>query len=208
MIRKPALLFILLLVWANADGSPMNSQDRMDSRARTDMIEALQAQGPHASLGEAAEVFGQLVGTWDLTCERYAADGTHTSSQGAWHFGWIVDGRMLQDVIYFFPEGRSAERVGGTTLRFYDTQTKQWRVTFFAPARNAVISLVGGAVGDRIVLLGTDVDGASLRWSFNDIKPDSLRWKGEISSDGGKTWRVEQEMRLTRRTRRTGPTGS
>jgi hypothetical protein len=48
------------------------------------------------------------------------------------------------------------------------------------------------------VLLGTDVDGSALRWSFNDIKSDSLYWKGEISSDGGKTWRVEQEMHLTR----------
>ena len=62
-----------------------------------------------------------------------------------------------------------------------------------------MISLAGGVVGDRIVLLGVDVDGSPLRWSFNDIKPDSLYWKGEISSDGGKTWRVEQEMRLTKR---------
>ena len=188
MTVKLASACVLVLAWSLANGS--------------DMVDALQAQGPHASLGEAAGVFGHLVGTWDLTCERYAADGTRTSSRGVWHFGWIVDGRMLQDVIYFFPQGRPGERVGGTTLRLYDTQTKQWHVTFFAPARNAVISLVGGAAGDRIVLFGTDVDGSPLRWSFNDIKPDSLYWKGEISSDGGKTWRVEQEMRLTRRTPR------
>jgi hypothetical protein len=197
MMRKLVLACIALAA-AMTDGIAVTPSHSVNTRTDSDMIEALKAQGPHASLGEAAGVFGQLVGTWDLTCERYAADGTRTSSRGVWHFGWIVDGRMMQDVIYFFPTGQSAQRVGGTTLRFYDTQAKQWRVTFFAPTRNAVISLVGGRAGDRILLLGTDVDGSALRWSFNDIKADSLYWKGEISSDGGRTWRVEQEMHLTR----------
>jgi uncharacterized protein (DUF2249 family) len=80
----------------------------------------------------------------------------------------------------------------------YDTQRRQWRVTFFSPARNAIISLAGGAVAGRIVLLGVDTDGSPLRWSFNDITPNSFSWLGEISSDGGKTWRVEQRMHLTR----------
>jgi len=58
--------------------------------------------------------------------------------------------------------------------------------------------LKGGAVGDRIVLEGVDRDGSPFRWSFNDIRRDSFVWRGEISSDGGKTWRLEQEMRLKR----------
>jgi hypothetical protein len=94
--------------------------------------------------------------------------------------------------------GRPDQRVGGKTLRLYDTQTRQWRVVFFAPARNVVISLSGGAAGDRIVLLGTDVDGAALRWSFKNVGPDSFDWLGEISVDHGKHWRVEQQMHLTR----------
>ena len=193
-MMKLASMGLLLLAWAMASSRPV-------TRTSPTLIEALRAEGPHASLGAAANVFGQLVGTWDLTCERYAADGTHTSSRGVWYFGWVVDGRIVQDVIYFFPAGRPAERDGGTTLRFYDTQAKQWRAYFFAPSRNAVIALAGGTAGnDRIVLHGTDVDGSLLRWSFNDIKPDSLYWKGEISHDGGKTWRIEQEMHLTRRT--------
>jgi hypothetical protein len=204
MMRKVVSACILIAAAPVTDGIGVAASYSVNTRTDSAMIEALKARGPHASLGEAAGVFGQLVGTWDLTCERYAADGTRTSSRGVWHFGWIVDGRMIQDVIYFFPAGQPAERVGGTTLRFYDTQAKQWRVIFFAPARNAVISLVGGRAGDRIVLLGTDVDGSALRWSFNDIKSDSLYWKGEISSNGGKTWRVEQEMHLTRHMPRTG----
>jgi hypothetical protein len=58
--------------------------------------------------------------------------------------------------------------------------------------------LHGGADGERIVLLGTDVDGAKLRWTFNDIRPDSFLWRGETSPDGGTTWRTEQVMHLKR----------
>ena len=59
--------------------------------------------------------------------------------------------------------------------------------------------LKGGAVGDRVVFEGVDGDGSPFRWSFNDIHRDSFLWRGEISADGGKTWRLEQEMRLKRR---------
>jgi hypothetical protein len=197
-MRKIAWACLIAVAATLACGSiPARSAGTTRS-VRTEMVYALAAAGPHESLGDAAAVFDRFAGTWDLTCDRYAADNTHTRSAGVWHFGWIVDGRMAQDVIYFFPEGRPAERVGGTTLRMYDTQRKQWRVTFFSPARNAIISLAGGRVGAGIVLLGTDTDGSPLRWSFNDIAPNSFSWLGEISADGGKTWRVEQRMHLRR----------
>jgi hypothetical protein len=106
---------------------------------------------------------------------------------------------MIQDVIYFFPEGHPSDRVGGTTLRYFDTGARVWKVVFFAPARNAAISLTGGVEGDRILLRGLDVDGSQLRWSFNNMSPTSMTWRGEISPDGGKTWRLEQEMQLHRR---------
>jgi hypothetical protein len=197
-MRKIACACVIAVAATLAGGSIAARNEEMTQSARTEMIHALAAAGPHESLGDAAAVFDRFAGTWDLTCDRYAADNTHSRSAGVWYFGWIVDGRMVQDVIYFFPEGRPAQRTGGTTLRMYDTQRKQWRVTFFSPARNAIISLAGGAVGAGIELLGTDTDGSQLRWSFNDIAPNSFSWLGEISSDGGKTWRVEQKMRLTR----------
>ena len=61
----------------------------------------------------------------------------------------------------------------------------------------------GGALavpeGDRIVLRGVDSDGSPIRWSFNDIKPDSFVWRGEKSRDGGKTWKLEEEHHMKRR---------
>jgi hypothetical protein len=108
----------------------------------------------------------------------------------------VLDGHVLQDGLI---ESRGQERRSmGSTIRFYDAKSEQWRVVWIPPSSGNVITLKGGAVGDRIVLEGADVDRAKLRWSFNDIHADSFLWRGETSADGGRTWRVEQEMRLKR----------
>ena len=101
----------------------------------------------------------------------------------------------MQDVLI---EGDAQAR-RGTTVRFYDAKFKEWRIVWIPPLSGNVITLKGGAVGDCIVLLGRDVNGMMLRWSFNDIQADSFLWRGESSSDEGKTWRTEQVMRLRRR---------
>ena len=170
----------------------------------TDMIRALEAPGPAASLGDEARVFDRFVGTWDLEGEFTAADGKKTPLHGLWLFGWVLQGQIMQDLII---EGDLATgRQRGTSLRFFEAKTKQWRVEWIPPRSGAVVILHGGAEGDRIVLLGDDFDGAKVRWSFNDIRPDAFFWRGETSADGGKTWRTEQVMTL-RRHREPTPAG-
>lgn len=157
----------------------------------------------HDELGPAALAFDRLVGSWDMDCVFTAADGARTQTAGEWHFGWVLGGRVMQDALYFYPRGQrpalAADLRGGTTVRLYDPRAQQWRVSWFAALRGEVIHLQGGPEGERIVLRGLDVDGALLRWSFNDLAATHFRWLGETSSDGGATWRVEQEMHLTRR---------
>jgi hypothetical protein len=160
----------------------------------------------HVSLGDAARAFDRFVGSWDMDCVFTAADGTQTKIAGEWHFGWILGGRVVQDVLYFYPKGQrpasSADLRGGTTVRLYDPKAQAWLVSWFAALRGEVIHLQGGPqqgpAGERIVLHGLDVDGDALRWSFNDIEPTRFRWLGETSCDGGASWRVEQEMHLVR----------
>jgi len=164
------------------------------------MITALGAPGPHSSLGDQAKVFDRLVGTWDSEYDTYAADGSVSNGSGEVRFGWIIDGRAMQDIWIGYPRsGSGAERFIGTTLRFYDTKAAVWRVVWVAPTAGNVTTLQGGAVEDRIVLLGRGSDGSSLRWSFVDIRPETLTWRGEVSRDGGKSWRVNQEQRMRRR---------
>ena len=105
----------------------------------------------------------------------------------------------MQDIFSAYPTKPGAERSIGTTLRYYDTKTKQWCIVFIAPTFNSVTVMKGGLVGDRIVLLGKDDEGNSLRWSFNEIKPDTFTWRGEISRDSGKTWFLQEEHHMRRR---------
>ena len=167
------------------------------------MIAALGARDPHPSLGENARVFDQFVGTWDVHCVFYAVDGTKSEFRGEWIFGWILDGRLMQDVLSGYPKDlpspSSEDRRCGTSLRFFDPKAGQWNVCWFGSRNGFVLTVRGGAVDGRIVLHGDDSDGALMRWSFNDIQPGSFLWRGEKSGDRGKTWRVEQEMFLQRR---------
>jgi len=167
-----------------------------------DMIAVLPAMGPHPSLGHHADLFGRFVGTWDADYSFIAEDGGVRHSRGEVLFGWILDGYALQDIFLGYPKpGSNEERRMVTGVRFVDPKTDKWTVMFTAPSFAVAIRMEGGAEGDRIVLRGRNDQGDSLRWSFNDIKPNSLIWRGETSHDGGKTWRMDEEHHMTRRLR-------
>jgi hypothetical protein len=151
-------------------------------------------------LGEEAKVFDRFVGTWDADYSFRPGDGSVKHAAGEVIFGWILDGHALQDIFLSYPKGAGEERKMITGIRFFDTKSRKWRVTVFAPTFNAIINVEGGKEGDRIILRGRDVDGSPIRWSFNDITDDSFTWRGEKSRDGGKTWRLEEEHHMKRRT--------
>lgn len=169
------------------------------SDPRQEMIAVLAASKPHPSLGDKAQVWDRFVGTWDCDFGFFLEDGSTRRAAGELEFGWVLDGRALQDIWISYPSDGSQERKIGTSLRFYDDKAKAWRVVFVSPTYGAFLAVQGGVEGDRIVLRGTDDEGATLRWSFNDIQADSFVWRGEKSRDGGKTWRLEEEHRMRRR---------
>ena len=170
------------------------------SDPRLDMVGILGAVGPHSSLGEQARVFGRFVGTWDGEYTEFSNDGKATHSTGEWVFGWVMDGRAIQDLFIIEPSAARGERYVGTTLRYFDPKSRVWSVTFIDPEYGAVETLTGGAAGDdRIVLHSRDTVGKERRWSFAEIRADSWIFRDEVSSDGGKTWRLREEDRMTRR---------
>jgi hypothetical protein len=160
----------------------------------------LQAIGPHPSLGEQAQVFGRFVGIWDGEYAEFSKDGRTTHSSGEWIFGWIMDGRAIQDLFIIHPSAARKERYIGTTLRYFDPKSGAWSVTFIDPENGSVATLTGGAVEDgRIVLHGQNKDGKETRWSFDEMRPDSWVFRDEETSDGGKTWRLREEDHMKRR---------
>ncbi len=166
---------------------------------RQDMIRVLAARGPLPALGAEALLFDRLVGTWDCDYTFYDNGGAVTHSVGELRFGWILDGQAIQDVWITYPQEPGKERGIGTSIRFFDDKSKNWRIVFVDPANGALITVRGGAEGDRIVLRGVDDAGTALRWSFDELRADSFVWRGETSRDGGKTWKLEEEHHMRRR---------
>lgn len=166
---------------------------------RSAMINVLGVPAPNPSLGEEAQTFDRLVGTWDAEFTFPRPDGTISRKTGELHFGWVMDGYAVQDLWIGYPAGSQKERTIGTTLRFFDTKLKQWRIVFINPQSGYVVTTRGGREGDRIVLRGVDTDGLPIRWTFKDITPASFHWQGEKSHDRGKTWTLEEDHHMRRR---------
>lgn len=160
-------------------------------------IRLLPADGPVEEYRDRLMLYGQFVGSWDLEGTWYTDDKVTRTMTGEWHFGWVLGGRGVQDVI--FRAGAPA-REYGTTIRCYDPAHDVWHVTFMQPAGGEYVHLTGRQVGDRIVQEVIQADPHHReRWSFTEITPHSFLWRGETSTDGGGTWVVAQELRGRRR---------
>ena len=176
-----------------------SNSDHPITDPRQAMVAALAASRPHPSLGNEARAFDRLVGVWDCDFSFRLADGRVRHKKGELLFGWVMDGRAIQDLWIGYPTGDQKERTIGTTIRFFDSALKQWRVVFVNPQFNYVVTTQGGLEGERIVLRGLDSDGLPIRWTFSEMKPESFHWQGEKSRDGGKTWMVEEDHHMKRR---------
>lgn len=168
-------------------------------------LEALGADGPAADRAGKMDLYGWLVGSWDLDVTQISEDGGKRQRKGEWHFGWALEGRAIQDVWIVPPRGGlrhddAAANVNsyGTTLRVYDVRIDAWQIQWTDPVTQNFLHMIGRKQGDDIVQLGTGPTGNLIRWSFSEITPNLFRWRGEISADKGATWRLNVEF-LARR---------
>jgi hypothetical protein len=172
-----------------------------------DLISVLHAEQPASDRAEKLQLYGQFIGDWDSKIVAHAPDGARHERNGEIHFGWILQGRAVQDV-WMIP--RLTERANaaafpiagnwyGTTLRIYDPTIDAWRIYWIDPATNAFRQQIGRPRGADIVQQGQLESGALTRWSFTEIRPDSFHWLGEGSVDGGTSWRLITEVVARRR---------
>jgi hypothetical protein len=180
----------------------MNAEQSEASDKRR--IEGLQSEGPNPDLEEKLMLFGQFVGDWDILEDRfYQSDGTWSSEQnltrGELHWGWILDGRAVQDVWMSIDEKTHKAIPEGTTIRFYDEKIDAWHSVWISPTQGVVKTFVARQVGDEIVLEGRAAQGYPVKWIFSEITPDSFKWRSEETHDNGKTWTLKEEMQIRRR---------
>lgn len=169
-----------------------------------ELLDALRAEGRSPEVPEDDDLYGWLVGSWDLEVLYYWADVSGQGIRGEAHFGWVLEGRAVQDV-WIIP--RIADRPGslekssyGTTLRVWDPTLRAWRITWINPVTGARNELIGRRQGNDIVQIGALADGTPIRWRFTEIARDSFRWTGESLDTDGETWKIRGEF-LARRSR-------
>ena len=167
---------------------------------KVDFLTVLAAPGRSREIPESMDVYGWLVGSWDLDVVRYRGiDVSARGLTGEVHFGWVLEGWAIQDV-WIMP--RRADRTGreektqnmyGTTFRMWDPAIQAWRITWKNPVAGHYEEQIGRRIGQDIVQIGTRANGTLTRWMFTEITPDSFRWTGDALDVDGTTWKPEGE---------------
>jgi hypothetical protein len=173
------------------------------STLETNFETALVASGRCTEIPESHDVYGWLIGSWEMEVRRFPGGVEHRGS-GEVHFSRVLEGRAIQDV-WIMPrrsdrtiESLKALNVYGMTLRVWDPSLQAWRVSWINPVTGARDELVGRRIGQDLVQVGAHADGTPIRWIFTDITPQSFRWVGEALETDGKTWKLEAEFHVRR----------
>jgi hypothetical protein len=171
---------------------------------QSEFHDVLAAPGRSPEIPETSDVYGWLVGSWELDVHRYVVDVAERRIKGEVHAGWVLEGRAVQDV-WIMP--RVCDRTGsmdrttnmyGTTLRIWDAAIQAWRIVWRNPVTGHSEEQIGRWSGKDIVQIGARADGTPTRWMFTEITSDSFHWTGESLNPDGKTWKLEGEFRARR----------
>lgn len=156
------------------------------------MVQALAARERAPEIPAEADVYGWLVGSWELDVVRYGQDIRDRGVKGQAHFGWVLEGRAVQDVWIMKAEG--IVNSYGTTLRVWDASIAAWRITWMNPISGRRDELIGRRIGEDLVQIGTHGDGTPIRWRFTEITSNSFRWLGEALNPDSESWTLEAEF--------------
>ncbi len=164
-------------------------------------LEALPSPRRVADLSDEADIFGFLIGSWELDALLHEVDGTTCRMKGELHASWVLEGRAIQD-LFIFP--RRVDRSAGTpargdryatTIRTYDRGLNAWRVTFINPADDETCArLMARRRGQEIAMEGELADGTPIRWGYQAIIPHSFHYSAERLQDDGRSWRLYLEL--------------
>lgn len=166
---------------------------------------AIAAPSRSIEIPESADVYGWLVGSWDLDVLHYAAvDVSALGLKGEAHFDWVLEGRAIQDV-WIMPrrsertaESPKVNNMCGTTLRVWDAAIQAWLITWINPVTGHREEQIGRRIGRDIVQVGARRDGRPTRWRFTEITQNAFHWIGESLNPDGQTWKLEGEFRAKR----------
>jgi hypothetical protein len=164
-------------------------------------LEALPSAGPAPELAGTENIFGWLIGSWDIDAVLSGAKDEVQKSQGEVHASWVLEGRAIQD-LFIFP--RRVDRHSGipahgdryaTTIRTYDRSLNVWRINFINPAADETSAqLIARRDGSDIVMDGKLADGTPIRWRYEALTATSFHYSAEKMRPGDKSWHLYLEL--------------
>lgn len=168
-------------------------------------LDALVSSQRAPELVDADDIFGFLIGSWDIEAVLHDPDGRTQRIKGEIHASWVLEGRAIQD-LFIFP--RRTDRASGvpaqgdryaTTIRTYDRALQAWRVTFINPAADETSAqLIACRRGQGIEMEGQLAGGTRIRWRYQSVTPTSFQYSAEKLGSDGKSWQLYLELFGTR----------
>lgn len=148
------------------------------------------------------ELFGQFIGNWEWCGFDYDAEGNKSETTGRWIFETVLNGKAIQDIFTFdnpdFQKDGKKFMEYGTTIR-YPVENDIWKSVWVGPMNKVIRIFDAKSVNNEIVLNSKDEKDDLIRWIFSNIRRNSFHWRGEKSSDNGKTWFLYEELNATRK---------
>jgi len=164
-------------------------------------LDALVCDRRAPEFAEVDDIFGWMIGSWEMDAVVHNAGGHNHEVKGEMHASWVLEGRAIQD-LFIFP--RRADRHSGiplqddrygTTIRTYDKKLKAWRVNFINPASDETSAqLLARRNGNCIDMQGHLSDGTPVRWRYESFTASSFHYVAEKLQQDGKSWRLYLEL--------------
>jgi len=206
MSYRLIVLIVLIVISAMSINMNLSGRGLQDKHMTSnDFLEALHATERAKEISERDDIYGWLIGSWNLDAVIYQDDGTVRKGKGECRFGRVLEGRAIQDIWVMPPIADRGGDLGfqpgdgfGTTIRYFDRSISQWRIVWIDPVNNRRADLTGRREGNDIVQEG-EAGGRKIRWSFKNITPSSFHWLGEVLEPDGKTWKLRLEYQGRKR---------
>jgi hypothetical protein len=162
-------------------------------------IDALHADGPVPDRAGQMGLYGWLIGAWEMDVHLHLANDAEVRGQGEIHFGWVLEGRAIQDVWITPPRGlrddpnSGAANFYGSTFRIYDPGIDAWHIFWLDPVKQFYSRMIGRADGENIEQLTVN-ETPQRRWRFQDITSNSFHWTADVDEGGGGTPRWNRHV--------------
>ena len=161
-------------------------------------LQSLYSEVRSKKIPEDRDIFGALIGAWDIIWMDHVDAAEIRKVKGEWIFSRVLDGTAVQDT--FIVPSRAEAKLHpqpdaeyGTTIRIYNPKTECWDI--FYGCMGEAYRLTGEKQGDALVL--TENTGHTMRYIFSGITYTSFTWRKEIMVEDG-NWKVIARVEAAR----------